>query len=145
MGKGKKHKINKNVREQKGSNDLLLPILIVLAVLPFVIYFKVYQSGLARFDWFGIDDTVTDFYTYYKSRLIIILAVFCMITLAFRMPLYPEKRKQVRLFLPLAAYAALVIVSAFFSIDTKLSLFGAPYTLNETAKKYIGDLTVTIQ
>lgn len=127
MGKGKKHKINKNVREQKGSNDLLLPILIVLAVLPFVIYFKVYQSGLARFDWFGIDDTVTDFYTYYKSRLIIIVAAFCMITLAFRMPLYPEKRKQVRLFLLLAAYAALVIVSAFFSIDTKLSLFGAPY------------------
>lgn len=131
MGSRKKkhnHTIQrKHVGEQKESNDLLLPIVLIVAVLPFVIYFKAYYSGLARFDWYGIDDTVTDFYTFYKSRFLVCAAAVCVLILLFRLPLYPEKRKSWKLFLPLLGYTLLVVLSAFFSIDREMSLTGAPY------------------
>lgn len=113
--------------EQRGWNDLLLPVLLVVAILPFIVYFKEYQSGLARFAWYGIDDTVTDFYTYYKSRFLIWIGVACTIVLLFRLPLYPEKRKRLKPFVPLFVYALLVVVSALLSVDKGLSLTGAPY------------------
>ena len=124
---GQKSNHGKKARERKVANDLLLPILIVLTVLPFVIYFKVYQSDISRFAWAGIDEKVMDFYTYYKSRIFVLIAAACVVVLLFRLPLYPEKRKPLRLFALLALYAVLVLLSTCFSIDPKMSLFGAPY------------------
>jgi hypothetical protein len=119
-------KVKQRTAEQ-GSGDLLIPILLIIAVLPLVVYFKAYSSGLAKFDWYAIDDTVTDFYSFYKSRFLLWVSGACVLILAFRLPLYPEKRKRLQLFVPLAVYMAAVIFSALFSIDRSMSLSGAPY------------------
>ena len=104
--------------------DLLIPIMIILVVLPMAVRLAVYSCGYSGYEWYSSDDVLADFYCYYKSYLFDIIGILSAIILIFRLTLYREKTKNLRIFLPLAVYTIFVLLSTFCSINTEASLKG---------------------
>ena len=109
---------------QQGMWDLLIPILLVLTVLPWILHLAIYSCGYAEYDWYAADDVLADFYCYYKSYFLDVVAVFAVIILAFRLGLYKDKRKSMKIYIPLSIYVIFVILSTIFSINVQASLQG---------------------
>lgn len=104
--------------------DLLLPIVLVVGVLPLVVHLAVYSCGYSMYDWYYENDVVADFYCYYKSYVLDLIAFFSFVILVFRYFLYREKIKKMRTLIPLFLYCVPVILSTIFSVNQKASLQG---------------------
>lgn len=115
---------NKKTNEKQGMWDLLLPILIVIAGLPWIIHLAVYSCGYAGYDWYAVEDVIADFYCYYKSYFLDIVAFLAAVILAFRMSLYKEKNKAMKVYIPFILYGMFVILSTIFSMNFQASIQG---------------------
>ncbi len=111
-------------RKKKEFNDLLIPVILILSILPFITRLIVYESGLAKYDWFPDNDIVSDFFSYYKSYALILIAVITGIILFIYFALYRSRIKDMRLYIPLGIYCLFAIISAVFSTDVHTSLIG---------------------
>lgn len=114
--------------EETGLRDILLPIIVTVSILPFVVFLTVYRTGLSAYDWYSNNDVVYDFFTYYKSGLFLVLSVISLIILFFYLPLYKEKCKRTKVFLPLGILTICVLLSFTFSHDKMLSIKGGIYS-----------------
>lgn len=112
------------MKKQQKSNDLLIPLLAVLVILPWIVHLAIYNCGYAGYDWYAADGRIADFYCYYKSYVLDIAAFFMAVVLCFRFFLYREKRKDMKVYLPLLCYAAFVVISTVCSVNRKASLQG---------------------
>lgn len=113
-------------------NDLLLPILITLCVLPFTVYLAEYDYGFSSYAWHSDYSILQDFYTYYRQIFLLVIAVFMAIILAFRLPLYKEQTKDIKLFYPLLGYCGFVLISSLFSINYGTTWIGNGISLETT-------------
>ncbi|QHQ61925.1 hypothetical protein Ana3638_14970 [Anaerocolumna sedimenticola] len=111
-------------KKRKEFNDLLIPIIFLLSIHPFITRLIVYESGLAKYKWFPDNDIVSDFFSYYKSYGLILVAVFAAIILLIYLLLYRSRMKNMKLFIPLGIYSLIIILSAAFSVDVHTSLVG---------------------
>lgn len=128
MKKRKKHSSKVGTREKSNSfHDLLIPVLLVLCVMPFVIHLAEYDFGYSKYLWHSDNSVAQDLYAYYRSYFFVTVCVFVLFILVFYMLLYREDRKWNKLFVLLAVYAILVIVSTIFSVNWKASVEGNYY------------------
>ncbi len=104
--------------------DLLIPLMLTIVVLPMAVRLAIYSCGFAGYEWYSPDDVLTDFYCYYKSYLLDIIGIFAGIVLAFRLVLYREKTRNMRIFIPLALYCVFAILSTILSVNADASLKG---------------------
>lgn len=111
-------------KQKKEFNDLLIPIIIILAVLPFVTRLIIYQSGLSQYTWFSDNDAITDFFSYYKSYVFILISILCTIVSAIYILLHKKDGKEYKPFVLIGIYILLAILSTIFSVDRKLSILG---------------------
>ena len=119
----KKDRGNKR-SEAEHFNDLLLPVILTLCVLPFVVYLAEYDYGFGGYLWHSDNSVTQNFYNYYRERFFLVVAAFAVIILIFRLGLYKDRTKPLRIFLPFAVYSGFVILSAVFSGNPKASWFG---------------------
>lgn len=113
--------------KQEHFNDLLLPILFILCVLPFCIHLAEYDYGYGSYLWHSDNSVAQDLYAYYRSYFFSLAAVISMFVLAFRMGLYREKNKPGKIYIPLAAYGICAGLSVIFSVNQRASLTGNFY------------------
>ncbi|MBQ6844477.1 MAG: O-antigen ligase family protein [Agathobacter sp.] len=132
-----KQKQQKTKIKKQPFNDLLLPIIITLCVLPFTVYLAEYDYGFSQYNWHSDYSIIQDFYTYYRQIFLLVIAAFMLIILAFRLPLYKEQTKNFKIFYPLFGYSILVLISSLFSINYKASWIGNGISI-ETAFVLIG-------
>ncbi len=111
-------------KKKKEANDLIIPTLLVIAVLPFITRLITYDSGLSQYSWFSNQDITHDFFSYYKSLAFLILTVINAIILLLYFLLQRGKRKEMKPFLPIGIYSLFVILSAIFTVNSKLTLVG---------------------
>lgn len=111
-------------QKQQGMWDLLIPVMLIIVVLPLAVRLAIYRCGYSGYDWYSSNDLLTDFYCYYKSYLLDIIGIFAGFVLIFRLVLYREKTKNMRIFIPLAVYCLSVILSTVFSVNPDASLKG---------------------
>lgn len=100
---------------KKKNNPYLIPLILMLAVVPLIVRLYSFHSGLAQFDWYPANDEAKDFFLYYKSLAIILIAVVMCIVLAYR---YKTKKKDFKLcyeLIPVAVYAVFTLLSSVFS------------------------------
>lgn len=122
--KVKKGQNKKGQNEKKDFNDLLIPILVVLVIIPLTVYFQVYQSGLAKYDWYAVDDTVYDFYIVARQTILYIISGVMLAILAFYRILYRDKWRPVKVLWPLGVLAVWTIISACLAREKTLVLRG---------------------
>lgn len=118
---------NKRKQKQEQFNDLLLPILCVLCVMPFVVYLAEYDYGYSSYLWHSDNSVTQDLYAYYRSYFFALVAVISMFVLAFRMGLYREKNKPWGIFFPLVIYSVCAGGSVICSVNQRASLTGNFY------------------
>ncbi len=111
-------------KKKKEFNDLLLPIMLVLAVVPFITRLIVYDSKLSKYRWYSDFGVVTDFFTYYKSVAFIIIAIISLIILVIDYFLRRRNQKSGKAFWFLGIYGFLVILSTVLSVDRHSSIIG---------------------
>lgn len=120
------NQIGKKKQQEKGLNDLLLPVLLCLVVLPLCVRLKVYSTGLGQYDFYPQIDISYDFYTYYRSRLFYAgMAITLLVWIIYRLLYKAQARPWKTTLLPLGGFAFLTMLSAIFSVDKHLSFFGS--------------------
>lgn len=116
--------MKKAEKKQQGMWDILIPVLLVIAVLPWVVHLAIYSCGYSGYDWYSQNDTLTDFYCYYKSYFLDVVGIFAGIVLLFRLGLYKEKTKTMKIYIPIGIYLLFVLISTIFSINMAASMQG---------------------
>ena len=111
-------------KKKEHFNDLLLPIIFTLCVLPFVTYLAEYDYGYSKYDWHSDNSVLQDFYTYYRSIFFLVIVFFAVVVLAFWMGLYRERVRKNAIFIPLLVYGVFALVSAICSDNQKAAWLG---------------------
>ena len=91
---GTKKKQTKQKEKQQGFNDLLIPMLLILCIMPFIVRLALYSCGYAKYPWYSDEDVIMDLYSYYRCYFFEVVAIFTAAVLAFRIGLFPENRKN---------------------------------------------------
>jgi hypothetical protein len=114
---------NKKSQQSGGYNGYLLPLLLVFSVLPFIIYLKKYITPLSEFEWFSLSGEYIDFFLYYRSLLFTLLVIVMM---AIMLSKYSELKLELfkPVFIPLAGYALLALLSSVVTRYRKISFLG---------------------
>lgn len=115
------------MRQQKKKrefNDLLIPIILVLAVLPFITRLITYNAGFSNYPWYSDFDVAYDFFSYYKSYMIMIIAFVAAIILIPYFILKWGSLKDMKPFIPLGIFSFFVVLSTIFTVNTKSSIIG---------------------
>lgn len=117
----------KKQKKKSSFNDLLLPLVIVMAILPFIVYLAMYNSGLSSQLWYGDNDIIGDIYCYYKSRVFIIISMICALILLLKILVYKGIQKPWKPLLLLGGYVILAVISTICSLNYEDSLVGSLY------------------
>ncbi|MBR0598192.1 O-antigen ligase family protein [Sinanaerobacter chloroacetimidivorans] len=123
----KKYKIdNKTGRYEITKMDFikLLPVILFSAVVILITRMKVYPNPVQEFWWNQQGGYLTDFFSYYKMWAILIVAaaaicIFTALSLRKTIRIKPES-----IYIPIAVYSALVIISHVFSDYREFALLG---------------------
>lgn len=125
QGKKERKQVNKKQTPKvKKTWDVLIPLMLIICVMPLLIRLAVYSCGYSGYDWYSANDLLADFYNYYKSYFLVIVAFFAVIILVFKFALYRERMITVKPFIPAFVYCGFVILSTVFSVNPKASLEG---------------------
>ena len=57
---GTKKKQTKQKEKQQGFNDLLIPMLLILCIMPFIVRLALYSCGYAKYPWYSDEDVIMD-------------------------------------------------------------------------------------
>ena len=112
------------VKEEGDSKALIYPLIIVMAIIPLIVHQKVVPTRLAEYDWFSSSETTMDFFLYYKSWWLVIMAVIMLGILCVQFVLKKEYQKIIVYMIPIGIYGLLVILSMIFSENHSLSIHG---------------------
>ena len=95
--------------------------------MPFIVRLALYSCGYAKYPWYSDEDVIMDLYSYYRCYFFEVVAIFTAAVLAFRIGLFPENRKKMKIFIPLAVYAGMILLSTLLSVNMGASFTGNFY------------------
>lgn len=116
-----KNEITSNVK----TNWLgLLPIIFVIAVLPFIVRLYEYETPLSEYPWFSYNNQYIDFFLYYKQWLFISVSFIMALIIIVKAYINKTTLKFTPIFVPLAVYALLALLSSIISKYRSYSFTG---------------------
>ncbi len=118
--------MQKKVIKEARNYYKLLPIGLILAIVPVIVFMKNIKldQALAKI-WKGSTDEV-DFFSYYKMAWFIALSFLAIITFFIYIWVKKIKLTLPRMFIPLGIYTILVFLSSSFSQHHEQAYFGFP-------------------
>ena len=128
--KAKNPNINKNIntgknintksKEKKGPmiggrlNPYILPLIFILGVFPLIVRLKSFETHLESYAFYSVAET-EDIFLLYKQIFFIITCSIMLILIIAQSVLHHVELKVAKMFIPLAGYSFLSLLSAFFS------------------------------
>lgn len=108
---------NKNdIGKGKSSRWLLLPLVLMVAVIPLIVFMKEYPTHLEEYAWVSVNEANgVDFFNYYKMIGIVILSAVMSAVIVIALFVRKNVFRFSKALVPLAVYAAFVIISALAS------------------------------
>jgi hypothetical protein len=84
---------------------------------------KKYNTSLSENEWFSLSSEYVDFFLYYKSFIFLLLVIIMFSLLIYR---YSDLKNNINkpIFVPLAIYALLAVISSVLSKNRKISFYG---------------------
>ncbi len=110
--------------KERGLRWDLLPLVTLFVLLPLIVRMQLVDNPLKEYPWFPWNEQRGDFFLYWKSRFLQILAVWMLLVLADRRFIRSKEGGDGKRFFPLAGYAFLAIISTVFSVDREISIHG---------------------
>lgn len=102
-------------RSKTNSKLLLFPLFLIVTILPLLVSMHTYNTGLNQFDWYPIEDTAVDTFLYYKQWFFVLISSVCALILIVRGIIDKKEIKFIKIFIPLALYAVLALISTLTS------------------------------
>lgn len=119
MSKKKKRRHSK-----ENKNIKLMPVYIVSAVVPLIVYMKrIKLEGILYTTWKGYEE-YGDFFSYYKAVGIMVIALVSVLLIINRVKKYPIEMRRYTDFIPAAIYMLCIIISTFLSEYFQVALYG---------------------
>lgn len=118
--------MKKKVNKETHDYFKLLPIGLILAIIPLIVFFKkIKLDATSAKIWKGSTEEV-DFFSFYKMACFI--ALTCIVVLFFCIYIFTKKVKLTlpRIFIPLGIYITFVFLSSSFSEYHQQAFFGFP-------------------
>lgn len=109
----------------KGFNYYLLPFIFVIAVIPLVVFLKIYDPKLQQYGFFSNEQISSDIFLYWKGVLLVICAVIMALMMAWGCYKKKLEISLKKIFIPLAGYMLLTLLSSFFSDTPEFAFFGS--------------------
>lgn len=107
-----------------GTYKYFLPIAFIVFLIPLLVRFKfVLPTSIEQDSWKKME-FYSDFFAYNKAKVLIILAIVALLILAYALVLENIVLKKTAIYIPMIAYAILIILSTVFSTYTHISLYG---------------------
>jgi hypothetical protein len=101
----------------------MIPLLIAIGIVPLVVFLHVMLVP-PEYRHFWVSDYVFDFFSYYKARIVIACASFVVVAAIVLYFLGWRPHKKSALLIPLAVYAAMLVVSTIASKHPLIALGG---------------------
>lgn len=125
-----KNKQNKNRKGQERLfqwNRNLLPLQVILAVLPLILYVKIGYSGFSEYPWNAKEDIYLDVFLHGKMVvfLLVALAMLSLVIYKLRHMDNQLRKAALRRFIPLFVYVGGVLLSALCSKNLSYSFLGS--------------------
>ncbi|MDO5424784.1 MAG: O-antigen ligase family protein [Eubacteriales bacterium] len=102
----------------------LLPLILLAAVLPFVVHLKIVETGLADYPWFPDLTSQGDFFAWWRTRMLMILAGWMLVNLGIRIVVRKKYPKGWKSWIWLGIYLVLAFVSAAVSDNRSFAVNG---------------------
>lgn len=119
------NKLKNNQDVKVGASDLLAPILFVICIMPFIVRMAEYSTGYGDlYNWAAEGAVMQNLYSYYRAYAFEFVIALAVVVLAFRLFLYKEYTKPLKVFLPAVGYVVFVVLATIFSINVSSSLAG---------------------
>lgn len=121
-----KQPITINYENKKLSVSYFLPLLLIAGFVPLITHAKYIDlTGTTQALYWTGQQTYLDFFSYWKSKWVIILTA---ISLIFFIILYSQKKLPLKnlkqYYIPLGFYAVFVLISTIFAIDSPTAIWG---------------------
>lgn len=110
--------------EDEGNWYSVIPIMLLISVVPLIVYGKMITlTGDYYKYWKSVSSTM-DFFSYYKAMWILALAGITIIVFAIKLFTKSIQVHKTKLYIPMAIYSVLVILSTIFSDFSQIPLWG---------------------
>lgn len=93
----------------------MIPLVFIIGIIPFIVRYHRYNTGLSVFSWFSTEDSTFDFFLYFKQLYFLITCSIMLLLIIYRV--YRNKKDVFYkpIFIPLGIYAVLAFVSTILS------------------------------
>ena len=105
---------------------LILPLLLAIGIVPLIVRLKILPVDASVADILPKGNTYTDFFSFYKSAVIIVLSIVLILFLIYSFYQNKMKLKQPLVYISLGLLAFSAILSTIFSKYPTVALFGFP-------------------
>lgn len=120
----------KNKNEKLHKFLFCIPFVLFFCVLPFVVYYALYESRLSEFAWAPEEPWAVDFYLYYKQMAFFVFTVILLLLMIY-LVLLRKKCGELstttipwKQLIPVGVYFVLTLVSSLFSKYKKVAFAG---------------------
>lgn len=115
----------KNPDGYRGALLRMLPVVLMAGLVPLVVWQYKYETGLAGYSWFSMEETGYEFFLAPKSFLLMLIALGMAGCVGVR--LWKEKKKIpfAKVLIPLLAYGFLCFLSSCASVNAGFSFWGS--------------------
>jgi hypothetical protein len=128
----------KSVQVEQKKLYNLIPIFFILCIIPLIVKCYMYDPKLNQNTWFPKDkDSVVDLFLYYKQRWFIIISYIVAGAAVIKTIMIRKSVKLPKIFIPLAVYAILALLSAVVSKYASFSFTGS-YEMFESVFALLG-------
>ncbi|MCT8975962.1 O-antigen ligase family protein [Clostridium sp. CX1] len=102
----------------------IIPIAFLVSVIPLIVYGKMVKLTGDYFKYWNGMNTSLDFFSYYKSMWILISVIMCIVIFLVKLFSKSIKIQKNKMYIPMAVYSAMVILSTIFSDFKEIALWG---------------------
>lgn len=102
----------------------LIPLIIIVALIPLISRVHTYDPKLSEFSWFPPLNSTVDVFLHYKSTFFVFVSIIMALVILGKLFLTDKKTFTPKLFIPLAIYAGLALLSSIVSPYASYSFSG---------------------
>lgn len=89
----------------------MVPVIVFTAIIIMIVYMKTFNAPLEGYYWHRDKTTFTDFFSYYKSLYIILMAVLAAVIMLYRATTQSLVIKKTKFYIPLLIYGVFIFLS----------------------------------
>ncbi len=119
MNTSKKYTYNssrkKHINKPAYSKYWGIPIILILAVVPLIMYLYTYPMNLSKYLWASLDEYNADIFLYFKQVIFLVISSIMLLLVLFKLKNEITAIKKMYLFIPMFIYGILNFLSTIFS------------------------------